>query len=568
MQTLNKIIEITRPYWPRVFLGIVLGLLVSAVTGAIAWLVKPALDIVFIDKKYEYLKLIPVFTLFMLKGLMQFGQEYLMRSAGMKLVRDTQDKLHHHILYIPVGYFHREASGVVMSRVINDVRLLNALFSDVLKSVIIAIPTIVVLLGIALYRKWDLTLLSIMLVPLIAFSTKKYGKKVKKRSLEIQRKISFLTQRLSETITGAKMIKVFTREDYRDRKFIEENRRVYRENVRVIKLKESAKLLIDVVTGTAIGLVLWYGGNQVRNGAITSGDFASIITAIYMIFSPVKKLGESYTFLQEIRSAIERIETVLQTPTEKGGSREIGDILKGIRFEDVSFTYASNDIPVLKNINLAIGAGEVLAVVGPSGAGKTTFADLIPRFYDPTSGRITIDEIDIREAGLKSLRDLIGIVSQDIILFDDTVAENISFGRPGAHPEDIRKAAEMAYAAEFIEKLPEGYDTFIGERGMKLSGGQRQRIAIARAVLKNPPLLILDEATSSLDTVSESLVQRALEGLMKNRTTIIIAHRLSTIKNADRIVVLEDGRITDMGTHDELLSRGTTYARLCSEMML
>jgi subfamily B ATP-binding cassette protein MsbA len=570
MQTLNKIIEITRPYWPRVFLGIVLGLLVSAVTGAIAWLVKPALDIVFVDKKYEYLKLIPVgvFTLFMLKGLMQFGQEYLMRSAGMKLVRDTQDKLHHHILYIPVGYFHREASGVVMSRVINDVRLLNALFSDVLKSVIIAIPTIVVLLGIALYRKWDLTLLSIMLVPLIAFSTKKYGKKVKKRSLEIQRKISFLTQRLSETITGAKMIKVFTREDYRDRKFIEENRRVYRENVRVIKLKESAKLLIDVVTGTAIGLVLWYGGNQVRNGAITSGDFASIITAIYMIFSPVKKLGESYTFLQEIRSAIERIETVLQTPTEKGGSREIRDILKGIRFEDVSFTYASNDIPVLKNINLAIGAGEVLAVVGPSGAGKTTFADLIPRFYDPTSGRITIDEIDIREAGLRSLRDLIGIVSQDIILFDDTVAENISFGRPGAQSEDIRKAAEMAYAAEFIEKLPEGYDTFIGERGMKLSGGQRQRIAIARAVLKNPPLLILDEATSSLDTVSESLVQRALEGLMKNRTTIIIAHRLSTIKNADRIVVLEDGRITDMGTHDELLSRGTTYARLCSEMML
>jgi subfamily B ATP-binding cassette protein MsbA len=570
MQTLNKIIEITRPYWPRVFLGIVLGLLVSAVTGAIAWLVKPALDIVFVDKKYEYLKLIPVgvFTLFMLKGLMQFGQEYLMRSAGMKLVRDTQDKLHHHILYIPVGYFHREASGVVMSRVINDVRLLNALFSDVLKSVIIAIPTIVVLLWIALYRKWDLTLLSIMLVPLIAFSTKKYGKKVKKRSLEIQRKISFLTQRLSETITGAKMIKVFTREDYRDRKFIEENRRVYRENVRVIKLKESAKLLIDVVTGTAIGLVLWYGGNQVRNGAITSGDFASIITAIYMIFSPVKKLGESYTFLQEIRSAIERIETVLQTPTEKGGSREIRDILKGIRFEDVSFTYASNDIPVLKNINLAIGAGEVLAVVGPSGAGKTTFADLIPRFYDPTSGRITIDEIDIREAGLRSLRDLIGIVSQDIILFDDTVAENISFGRPGAQSEDIRKAAEMAYAAEFIEKLPEGYDTFIGERGMKLSGGQRQRIAIARAVLKNPPLLILDEATSSLDTVSESLVQRALEGLMKNRTTIIIAHRLSTIKNADRIVVLEDGRITDMGTHDELLSRGTTYARLCSEMML
>jgi ATP-binding cassette, subfamily B, bacterial MsbA len=568
MQTYRKILELTKPYWPRVLLGIIFGLMVSALTGAIAWLVKPALDVVFIEKQYQYFIFFPfgIFFLFTIKGLLQFGQAYLMGSSGLKLIRDTQNRLHNHILYIPVSYFYRESSGVVISRVISDVRLLGSLFTNVIKTAIVETPTIIVLLGIAFYRKWDLTLLSIVLVPLIAYSTRKFGKRVKKRTREAQSKLSYLTQRLGETITGAKIIKVFNREAYRDEKFTAENKRIYRENTRVIKLKEATKLLIDVVTGTAIGLILWYGGNQVKSGAITPGDFASIITAIYMVFAPVKKLGDAYTILQEIMAGIERIDTVLFTGKEDNGSIKVEGIREGISFENVSFAYSPDSAPVLKNINLQIRSGEVIAIAGPSGAGKTSLADLLPRFVDPVKGSIKIDGTDLREMDLKSLRDLIGIVSQDIILFNDTILENIAFGNPDADLNDIRKAAKMAYADEFIERLPEGYDTMIGERGLKLSGGQRQRLAIARAILKNPPLLILDEATSSLDAVSESLVQKALEGLMKQRTTIVIAHRISTIKNADRVVVLEGGEITGVGTHQELISKSAIYSKLCSSL--
>jgi subfamily B ATP-binding cassette protein MsbA len=570
MNMYRKIIELTNPYWPQVMLAIIFGLAASALTGAIAWLVKPALDIVFIKKQYKYLAFFPVgiFALFTVKGILQFGQAYLMGSSGLKLIRDMQNRLHNHILYIPVSYFHRESSGVVISRVITDVRMMGSLFTNVIKTVIVEVPTIIVLLGIALYRKWDLTLLSLIMIPFIAYSTRKFGKRVKRRTKEAQSKLSFLTQRLGESITGAKVIKVFNREAIRDEKFIGENNRVCRENVKVIKFKEATKLLIDVFTGIAIGLILWYGGSQVKNGAITSGDFASIIAAIYLVFTPVKKLGDSYTFLQEIRAVIERLETVLHTKKEDTGTIELDGIKKAVIFKNVSFAYSPDTEPVLKNINLEIKAGEVIAIVGPSGAGKTSLADLLPRFYDPIEGSITIDDIDIKSVDLKSLRNLIGIVSQDIILFNDTVRENIGFGNHEAGFEEIKKAAEMAYADEFIERFPEGYDTIIGERGLNLSGGQRQRLAISRAILKNPPLLILDEATSSLDNVSEALVQKALDGLLRNRTTIVIAHRLSTIKNADRIVVLEDGAITDIGTHAELLSRGQTYSRLCDGLML
>lgn len=568
MKILRKIIELAKPYWPRVLLGIIFGLMVSGVTGAIAWLTKPALDVIFIEKRYEYLTLLPigVFTLFSLKGLLHFGQTYFMRTAGMQLVRDMQNKLHRHLLNIPVGYFHQESSGVVISRVINDVRILGSIFSEVIKTAMVSIPTILVLMTIALYRKWDLTLLSIILLPLAAYSTRKIGKKIKKKTLSAQGKVASLTQRLSESITGSKVIKIFNREEYRDVKFIDENRRVYRENVKIVKLKELTKVLIDITTGIAIGLILWYGGSQVKSGLITPGDFASIIAAIYMIFTPAKKLGESYTFLQEIKAAMERIETVFHTKPEESGGIIIKDIKNEIRFENVTFSYKSNKMPVLKNVNFEIKAGEIIAIVGPSGAGKTTFADLIPRFYDPTDGSIKIDGIDLKNIEISSLRKLIGIVSQDIMLFNDTVKENIAFGNQDATFNEIKKAAQMAYADEFIERLPDGYDTIIGERGLKLSGGQRQRIAIARAILKNPPMLILDEATSSLDTASEALVQKALEGLMKNRTTIVIAHRLSTIRNANRIVVIEDGEIRDIGSHTELLAKSDIYSKLCSAL--
>jgi len=564
MKVVKKLSELTKPYWSRIFGGIILGLMVSGITGAIAWSVKPALDEILVGRKYEYLKLLPlgIFLLFSTKGLLSFGQTYLMKSAGMKLVRETRNKLYNHILCLPVGYFSRASSGAIISRVMMDVEALNGLVSDVVKTFIVEIPTIIFLLGVALYRSWDLTLMSLLLLPLIAYSTRKIGKGVKKKRKEAQRKLSLLTHRIGESVFGARIIKVFNREKTMADKFKNDNQRYYREHLRVLRLKEFTKLVIDIVTGVGIAVVLWYGGGMIVQGTITTGVFASILVAIYMMFSPVKKLGEAYNALQEARASIERIETLQNVEHEQEGRISIDGFRKAIKFEDVSFTFPGNNVPVLKDVNLEINRGEVVAIVGRSGVGKSTLVDLIPKFHIPSSGRLTVDGIDIHDIEMHSLREQIGIVSQDIILFNDTVGENIVFGKSGVSAADIMEAARTAYADEFIQQLPEKYDTFIGDRGLKLSGGQRQRIAIARAVLKNPPILILDEATSSLDSVSEALVQKALDVLMKGRTTIVIAHRLSTIKNADRILIIEKGKILDAGRHEELLTRNSTYKEL------
>jgi subfamily B ATP-binding cassette protein MsbA len=564
MQIVKKIIEITKPYWPRIFAGILISLIVSGITGAIAWSVKPATDIVLVEKKYEYLKFLPagIFLLFAIKGLLGFCQSYLMKSAGMKLVREMRNKLYDHILYLRVEYFSKESSGTIISRVMYDVEALNGLISDVIRTFIVEVPTVIFLLGVALYRRWDLTLMSFILLPFIAYTSKRFGKVVKKKRKEAQRKLSFLTHKISETIFGTRIVKIFNREKTMGNKFRSDNQRYYRELLKVVRLKEFTKLIIDVVTGIAIALVFWYGGNMVIKGIITTGDFASILAAIYLMFSPVKKIGDAYNSFQESRASIERIDTLFNAEQEEEGHIKIDGFKKSLKFENVSFTFPGNNVPVLTDVNLEIKPGEVIAIVGRSGVGKSTLIDLIPRFYIPSSGRLTIDGLDINTIKIHSLRKLIGIVSQDIILFNDTVKENIAFGKPGASEAEIIEAAKMAYADEFVQKIPEKYNAVIGDRGLKLSGGQRQRIAIARAILKNPPILILDEATSSLDSVSEALVQRALDKLMKGRTTIVIAHRLSTIKNADRILIIEKGEIVDMGRHEELISKNSTYREL------
>ena len=564
MKVVKKIIELTKPYWWRIFAGIILSLMVSGITGAIAWSVKPALDEILVGGKYEYLALLPVgvFLLFSTKGFLSFGQSYLMKSAGMKLVRETRNRLYTHLLNLPVGYFNKESSGVIVSRIMYDVEALNGLVSDVLKTCIVEVPTVIFLLGVALYRKWDLAMMSLILLPLIAYSTRKFGRGVKRKRKEAQKKLSFLTHRIGESVFGARVIKIFNRERIMGEKFRSDNQRYYRELLRVIRLKEFTKLLIDVVTGAAIAIVLWYGSTMVVNGTITAGVFASILVAIYMMFSPVKKLGEAYSTLQEARASIERIDTLLRAEHEQGGRTIIPGFQKSITFEHVSFAFPTNNHPVLTDVNLEIGCGEVVAIVGRSGVGKSTLADLIPKFYVPSSGILTIDGININEIEIRSLREQIGIVSQDIILFNDTVKENIAFGKQDASETEIIQAAKMAYADEFIQEMPEKYHTVIGDRGLKLSGGQRQRIAIARAILKNPPILILDEATSSLDSISEALVQKALDTLMRGRTTIVIAHRLSTIKNADRILIIEKGEIADIGKHEELIEKNATYREL------
>ena len=564
MHVFKKLIGLTKPYWLRIFGGIILSLMVSGLTGAIAWAVKPALDEVLIGKKYGYLKILPfgIFLLFSLKGVLSFCQIYLMRSSGLKLVRELRNKLYNHILSLPVGYFNKESSGVIVSRVMLDVDTLNGLVSEVLRTFIVEVPTVIFLLGVALYRRWDLTLMSLILLPLIAYSAKRFGKGVKSKRKEAQRKLSLLTQKVGESVFGVRIIKIFNREGVMLEKFKSDNQRYYRELLRVTRLKEFTKLVIDVVTGSGIAVVLWYGGIMVVNGTITTGVFASILVAVYMMFSPIKKLGEAYNSLQEARASIERIDMLQDTEPEEKGRVPLGGFKKSIKFEDVSFSFPGNTLPVLTDVNLEIRHGEVVAIVGRSGVGKSTLVDLIPKFHIPSSGMLAIDGIDVRDVELHSLRQQIGIVSQDIILFNDTVKENIAFGKSGASEADIVEAARMAHADEFIRELPEKYDTLIGDRGLKLSGGQRQRIAIARAILKNPPILILDEATSSLDSVSEALVQNALESLMKGRTTIVIAHRLSTIKHADRILIIEKGKIEDVGKHEELIARNLTYREL------
>jgi len=564
MTHLQKVIKMTRPYWPRIAAGIVLGLMVSGITAAIAWLVKPALDEVLVRKNYEYLKFIPfgIIALFILKGVLNFSQTYLMKSAAMKMITGLRNKLFDHILYLPTSYFNKESSGVIISRIINDVQVLDGIISHVIKNFVMELPTVIFLLGIAFYRSWKVTLMTLVLVPLIGFSTRKFGKSVKKKKKEAQKRISLVTHRIGEAIIGTRIIKVFNREGTVGDKFHNESQGYYREMMRVVRLKEFTMLVIEIITGLGIAFALWFGFALIAKGELTPGSLASILVAIYMLFSPIKKIGEAYTTYQETKASMERVDTILDIPHEAPGNIELDRFNNALKFDSVSFAYPGNESPVLKDINMEIKCGEVIAIVGQSGAGKSTLVDLIPRFHVPTNGTITIDGKNLNDIELHSLRELIGIVSQDIILFNDTIRENISFGRRDASEQDITAAAQMAYADEFIRELPGQYDTVIGERGLRLSGGQRQRIAIARAILKNPPILILDEATSSLDSVSEALVQKALETLMRGRTTIVIAHRLSTIKNAGRIVIIEKGTIVDIGDHAHLISRNDTYKKL------
>ena len=561
MKDFRKLVVLARPYWRRILVGVILSFLASAITGAIAWLVKPALDYVFVEKQYQYLKFIPVGLVFLyiMKGFFEFGQTYMMKSVGFKIVRNMRNNIYQKLLYFPVSYFTKESSGKILSRMINDVNILSGTISKVLVDIFLESSQIVILSAVAIYRRWDLAIIIIFTLPFAAYGSKRIGRQVKRRVKQAQKKISDVTHRVNETVLGIKVIKIFNHELQSTFNFQRENQAFYRDLMRVTKLKEYTKVLMYGITGSTLAVVLWYGGKLVVDGVITAGDFFSLLTAIFMIFSPVRKLGESYSIYQEVLGAIERIEVVNKVEQEASGGIQKEQFNDSILFDDVSFTYPETSISVLKNLNFQINRGEVVAVVGPSGAGKTTFVDLIPRFYNPSSGRIVIDGMDTRELDIRSLRGLIGIVSQDIVLFDDTIRANIAMGNPEASMEKIEEAARLAYAHDFILNCSEGYDTVVGERGVRLSGGQKQRIAIARAIIKNPPILILDEATSALDTASERIVKKALEKVMQGRTTIIVAHRLSTIRNADKIVVLKDGNIIDTGTHEELIERNQVY---------
>ncbi|MBI3592039.1 MAG: ABC transporter ATP-binding protein [Nitrospirae bacterium] len=560
----KRIVLLVKPYWKRIAAAALMSLLISGLNGGLAWLVKPALDGIFLKKDAALLAILPlgILGLYLAKGGLSFVQAYLMKSTSVKVVKNLRDRLYEHILSLPVNEFKKESTGITLSRVINDAGQLQGIIAFDVKDIFVESATIIVLISVAFYRRWDLALISVTVLPAAFYGAQRLGRRLKKVSKEAQKKISIITEFLSETFSGIKMIKVFGREDALKDVFRDKNQGYYRELMRATRITEATSLMMEVVGGLGIAFVLWYGGRLVVRNVITPGEFFSFLTAIFMIYTPAKRLASTNNGLQQARAALERLDELFNKKGESDNSRNLEPITNYMEFKNVSFKYPASKKYILDDINLRIEKGEIIAIVGRSGAGKTSLVDLIPRFYDPVKGAIYIDGVNIAEVSLKSLRQQIGLVSQDVILFNDTVRSNILFGNPDASEDDIVRAARAAHAHGFILELPKGYDTIIGERGVMISGGQRQRLSIARAILKNPPILILDEATSSLDTESEMMVQMALDTLMEHRTTFVIAHRLSTVQKAHRIIVLEKGRIAEIGTHNELLRNGGIYKKL------
>lgn len=564
MEALKKILTLVRPYWGQVVLAGILSLCVSGLNGSLAWLVKPAVDRVFVNRDVSYLFLLSfgVMAVYLLRGIFFFFHSYLMRSAGAKVVRDIRNRMFGHMLYLPMSYLHKDSTGAMISRVINDAGAVQEMLAFTVKDLFVEGGSVIVLMSVALVRRWDLTIFSVFVLPFSFYFVSKFGKRLKRVSDRVQEKISVLTETLAETFSGNKIIKSFCREDEEAGRFSNRNQDYYREVMRSIRIMEAAKLMMEFVGGVGIACVLWYGGNIVIRGSMTAGDFFSFLAAIFMLYTPAKRLAAAHNALQQARAPLGRIDRFLNEDKDEEGAVALKEFKDAIVFEDVSFRYPDTTEDALENINVRINKGEIIAIVGRSGAGKTTFVDLIPRFYKPVRGRIFIDGVDISAATSGSLRSLTGIVSQDVMLFNDTVKANIAYGKPGATDEEIMSAAKAAYAHDFIQQFPEGYGTVIGERGVRLSGGQRQRLSIARALLKNPSILILDEATSALDTESEQMVQMAISNLMKERTSIIIAHRLSTVRKAHRIMVFDGGRIIETGTHENLLANDSFYRKL------
>ena len=567
MNIKTRLLSYTKPYWGRLIAGILLAIVVSAATGAAAWIVKPVMDDIFLSKDTTLLKILPLgfILIYTIKGLARYGQSYLMRSIGQKIITRIRNELYEHIQKMPLSFFHNTPSAILMSRITNDVTMLGHVSSQVVADFFRQTFTFFILLSLTFYREWKLATIALVVFPFIGIFIVSIGRKLRVLSRKNQEKMADLNIILQETFTGNKIVKAFGMEDYENKRFMNENRKLYDISMKETKRHEMVSPLMELFGAVGTGVVIWYGGYQVISGATTPGTFFSFMTALIMLYDPIKKLSTMNNVVQQSMAAAERVFEMLDTKVDiisNDGAVEIREFKDRISFNDVWFQYNSNNGMVLKGINLTIKKGEVVALVGSSGAGKSTLVDMIPRFHDVTKGSINIDSHDIRNISLNSLRRQIGIVTQETILFNDTVKNNISYGRVDAGMDDIHKAAESAYAHDFIMEMPSGYDTVIGERGVKLSGGQRQRLSIARAILKNPAILILDEATSSLDSESEKMVQQALENLMKDRTTFVIAHRLSTVLNAGRIVVIDNGRIIETGRHDELLAHRGIYKKL------
>jgi subfamily B ATP-binding cassette protein MsbA len=560
----KRILGYSRPYFGLIALGIILASVISAMNGATAWLVKPVLDDIFLAKDMTMLKLLPlaVVLVYLIKGAAGYGQACIMRAVGQKIITTLRYELYEHINSMSMSFFERIPSAVLMARITNDVKNLSSVSSKVIADLARETTTLIALLIVIFWRDYKLASISIFVLPLSAIPMIKIGQKLKKLSRKRQEKIAQINNLLQETFVGTKIVKAFCMEDAENAKFGRMNRQLYRLIMKSVRADEITSPLIEFLGSACLALIIWYGGYQVIIGNTTPGTFFSFIAALFLMYKPIRKFSKMNNTVQDAMASAERVFSILDTPQDikdHENAIKLTGLKKKLEFKKVNFQYDEKDGLVLKDINLDIIKGEMVALVGMSGAGKSTLANLIPRFYDATSGTILIDGTDTRKYTVKSLRKNVGIVTQESILFNDSVRYNIAYGRADCSEDEIVQAAKDAYAHDFITQLPQGYDSIIGERGCRLSGGQRQRVAIARALLKNPDILILDEATSDLDTESEYYVQKALENLMKTRTTLVIAHRLSTVINADKILVFNDGRLVDIGHHEELIKRDGIY---------
>ena len=568
----KRLLKYLDPHMLRFVAAVLCMAVFSALTGATMWLVKNIFDKIFIAKDMHMLYLVTfgIPILFLIKGVAGYGQNYLLYYIAQNVVLKIRNELYAKLVSLSHDFYVNNSSARIMARVTNDVSALqNALFR-VPPSIIRDGLTVIVMIGVLFYLHWKFALISLLVFPIASIPLTQYARKMRNASRDGQKQMAELYSSLQETLSGISIIKAFFQEKKEINRFEKENDKFYQTQQKFIRVDARSSPMMEFIGSLAVAFILWYGGKDVINGVWSSGSFVAFLTAAFSMYNPIKNFSQTNSIIQLALAGSERIFEILDQKSsvlEHDNAVELKGFSTDIRYENVTFRYRP-ERDVLSNLNINIIKGDVVAVVGPSGSGKTSLINLLLRFYDPQKGRILIDGQDIKDIKFESLRSKIGIVTQEVILFNESVRYNVAYGKNDASDEEIVAAAKAANAHAFIMRMPHGYDTMIGEKGVRLSGGERQRLSIARAILKNPPILLLDEATSSLDAESERLVQEAIEKLMTNRTVILIAHRLATVKKADRIVVLDKGIVVEEGKHDELLKNEGVYSRLHNLQLL